>query len=224
MIINERSFIYCDELMNCPIKRWTRRKEARPEEILLAALTLFVDKGYAATKIEDIARAAGVTRGTPYLYFANKEEIFTAVIRQLLLPKLPLGSAVVDEWQGSARDLLKQLFHTWWSVMGESQLSALPKLMIAEAGNFPDVLKLYHDEFIVPGNELIRRTLLLGVARGEFVVNDLDYALHILSAPIVMAMLWRHSLCRCSPEQIEPARYLDATLDILLNGLLQRKG
>ena len=65
----------------CPIKCWTRRKEARPQEILEAALGLFVEKGFAATKIEDIARAAGVTRGTPYLYFANKEEIFKSVIR-----------------------------------------------------------------------------------------------------------------------------------------------
>lgn len=210
--------------MNCPIKRWTRRKEARPEEILLAALSLFVEKGYSATKIEDIARAAGVTRGTPYLYFANKEEIFKAVIRELLLPKLPLGGEIVDEWQGSARDLLCQLFTTWWEVMGETQLSALPKLMIGEAGNFPDVLQLYHDEFIVPGNELIRRSLAYGVARNEFVVQDMEYALHILSAPIVMAMLWQHSLCRCSSEPLEPRRYIAASLDILLNGLLLRKG
>ncbi|WP_157314323.1 TetR/AcrR family transcriptional regulator [Chitinibacter sp. GC72] len=208
--------------MNCPIKRWTRRKEARPEEILLAALALFVEKGYAATKIEDIARAAGVTRGTPYLYFANKEEIFKAVIRELLLPKLPLAGEMVDLWQGSARDLLRQVFFTWWEVMGATQLSALPKLMIAEAGNFPDVLKLYHDEFIVPGDALIRRVLELGVRRGEFVIKDIDYALHILSAPIVMAMLWQHSVCRCAPEPIEPGRYLDTTLDILLNGLLLR--
>lgn len=208
----------------CPIKRWTRRKEARPEEIMLAALALFVEKGYAATKIEDIARAAGVTRGTPYLYFANKEEIFKAVIRELLLPKLQFGSSLLDEWQGSAQDLLKSLFATWWSVMGATQLSALPKLMIAEAGNFPDVLKLYHDEFIVPGNQLIRSVLELGIERGEFVVPDLDYAQHILSAPVVMAMLWQHSLYRCSPEAIEPTRYLDVTLDLLLNGLLQRKG
>lgn len=208
--------------MNCPIKRWTRRKEARPEEILHAALALFVEKGYAATKIEDIARAAGVTRGTPYLYFANKEEIFKAVIRELLLPKLPLAGEMVDLWPGSARDLLRQVFFTWWEVMGATQLSALPKLMIAEAGNFPDVLKLYHDEFIVPGDALIRRVLELGVRRGEFVIKDIDYALHILSAPIVMAMLWQHSVCRCAPEPIEPGRYLDTTLDILLNGLLLR--
>ncbi|WP_348943916.1 TetR/AcrR family transcriptional regulator [Chitinibacter sp. FCG-7] len=208
--------------MNCPIKRWTRRKEARPEEILHAALALFVEKGYAATKIEDIARAAGVTRGTPYLYFANKEEIFKAVIRELLLPKLPLAGEMVDLWPGSARDLLRQVFFTWWEVMGATQLSALPKLMIAEAGNFPDVLKLYHDEFIVPGDALIRRVLELGVQRGEFVIKDIDYALHILSAPIVMAMLWQHSVCRCIPEPIEPGRYLDTTLDILLNGLLLR--
>jgi AcrR family transcriptional regulator len=208
--------------MNCPIKRWTRRKDARPEEILHAALSLFVEKGYSATKIEDIARAAGVTRGTPYLYFANKEKIFEAVIRELLLPQVALGDSILLNWQGSARDLLAELYGAWWQQMGETQLSALPKLMIAEAGNFPEVLKLYHDEFVVPGNALIRRTLEYGVAKGEFVVRDMDYALHILSAPIVMAMLWQHSLCRCTPEPLEPKRYLAATLDILVNGLTRR--
>ena len=87
-----------------------RRKEARPGELLQAALELFVEKGYAGTKIEDIARAAGVTRGTPYLYFSSKEDIFKAVIRELLLPKLQFGSSLLDRWEGSAQSLLKELF------------------------------------------------------------------------------------------------------------------
>ena len=207
--------------MNCPIKRWTRRKEARPQEILAAALSLFVEKGYAATKIEDIARVAGVTRGTPYLYFANKEEIFKAVISDLLIPSLTMADSILHDWQGSARELLAELFKTWWAQMGATELSALPKLMLAEGGNFPEVLQLYRDGFVLPGNALIRQVLELGVARGEFVVRDMEYAQHVLAAPVVMAMISQHSL-HCSPTELDPERYLNTILDIFLNGLLLR--
>ncbi|WP_273429757.1 TetR/AcrR family transcriptional regulator [Chitinibacter tainanensis] len=209
--------------MNCPLKRWTRRKKARPQEILVAALSLFVEKGYAATKIEDIARAAGVTRGTPYLYFANKEEIFKSVIRELLLPQISQGDEIVNHWQGSIRDLFVELMHFWWTQLGAEQLSAMPKLMLAEGGNFPDVLALYREGYVQPGNALIRRVLQLGIERGEFAAVDLDYAPHIISSPVIMAMISQHSL-HCLPEQFDPKRYLQTILDILLTGLLQRKG
>ncbi|WP_373974289.1 TetR/AcrR family transcriptional regulator [Chitinibacter sp. SCUT-21] len=209
--------------MNCPIKRWTRRKEARPQEILAAALCLFVEKGYAATKIEDIARAAGVTRGTPYLYFANKEEIFKAVISELLLPQIAQGDEIVNGWQGSARDLFIELMRFWWGQMRNPQLSALPKLMLAEGGNFPDVLELYREGYVQSGNALIRRVLQLGIDQGEFTPCDLDYAVHVVCSPVIMALISQHSL-NCLPPDYDPERYLQTILDILLTGLMHRKG
>lgn len=206
----------------CPIKCWTRRKEARPQEILEAALSLFVEKGFAATKIEDIARAAGVTRGTPYLYFANKEEIFKSVIRSLLVPQLAVGESLLKEWQGNSRDLLIQLFQLWWRTVGDTSLSALPKLMVAEGGNFPDVMTLYNQEFILPGQGLIRHVLAQGVMRGEFIVNDMDYAVHIISAPIVMAMMMKNTPLSCLPPDFSAERYVQCTLDLFLNGLEAR--
>lgn len=206
----------------CPIKCWTRRKEARPQEILEAALGLFVEKGFAATKIEDIARAAGVTRGTPYLYFANKEEIFKSVIRSLLVPQLAVGETLLQEWQGSARDLLIKLFQMWWQMVGETSFSALPKLMVAEGGNFPEVMALYNEEFIVPGQGMIRQVLLRGIASGELVVSDLDYAVHVLSAPMVMAMMLKNTPSSCLPSDFSAERYVSCTLDLFLNGLSVR--
>ncbi|MCB5196934.1 TetR/AcrR family transcriptional regulator [Deefgea salmonis] len=206
----------------CPIKCWSRRKEARPQEIIEAALALFVEKGYAATKIEDIARAAGVTRGTPYLYFANKEEIFKSVIRSLLLPQLAIGATLLQDWQGSARDLLQELFHLWWRNVGATSLSALPKLMIAEGGNFPEVMQLYNEEVTAPGQAMLRHVLTLGVARGEFVINDIDYAAHILSSPMVMAMLLQNTPLHCLPADFCAQRYVQCTVDLFLTGLLAR--
>ncbi|KAF0814572.1 putative HTH-type transcriptional regulator YfiR [Andreprevotia sp. IGB-42] len=205
-------------------KRWSRRKEARPQEILEAALALFVQKGYAATRIEDIAREAGVTRGTPYLYFANKEEIFKAVIRELLLPEIEEASAQLANFQGNAAGLLRELVQLWWKTMGETSLSALPKLMIAEGGNFPEVLDVYEREFIHPGQSLFRRVLEMGIASGEFRPVNVEQTIDVLAAPIVMAMLSRSGNVPCGNLAADPQAYLDSFIDVALGGLLARPG
>ncbi|AZN36976.1 TetR/AcrR family transcriptional regulator [Iodobacter ciconiae] len=201
-------------------KRWTRRKEARPLEILEAALGLFVSKGYAATKMTDIAKAAGVTCGTPYIYFAGKEEIFEAVMREILLPRLTLGHELLANFQGNSADLLRAMLKTWWQAIGENQLSAFPKLMITEGSNFPLITKIYQEEFVAPGNKLLRQILERGIASGEFRVTDIDYAIEVISSPIIIAMLSRHTLINCLPDQFDPERFLNTTLDTLLNGLI----
>lgn len=200
-----------------------RRKEARPQEILQAALSLFVDKGYAATKMEDIASAAGLTRGTPYLYFSSKEEIFKALIRDLLLPKVELGEAMLAEHQGSNRELLVKILNTFWSQLSESGLSALPKLVLAEGGNFPDVATLYHQEFVQPGLKIFRQVLKQGVASGEFRPLDLDMACHIVAAPIMLLMITRHSSMPVCEDVRDPERYVAAIIDLMLAGVLAPK-
>ena len=111
--------------------RWRRRKDARPEEIIAAALEVFADRGFAATKLEDIARRAGVTKGTIYLYFDNKEALFKALIRQTIVPVLAQGEAVAESFTGSARDLFERLVREYWRLVGETSLSSIPRLMIA---------------------------------------------------------------------------------------------
>ncbi|WP_255991472.1 TetR/AcrR family transcriptional regulator [Chitinolyticbacter albus] len=207
--------------MQCPLsKRWSRRKEARPQEILEAALEVFTEKGYTAAKIEDIASRAGVTRGTPYLYFSNKEEIFKAVLRELLLPQLGMAELAQTPLEGSAADALRHIVGLWWERMGATRFSALPKLMIAEARNFPEVAQIYYDEFIAPGQALIRRVLEYGMGRGEFRQVDVDSLLHLIPAPIVMLMIWQHAFAPCAQgAPLDPYRYLDAMLATLLHGI-----
>src|ERR1700739_4507230 len=99
--------------MNCPISkikgRWERRKDARPQELLAAALDLFVERGYAATRLDDIATRAGVSKGTLYLYFTNKEDLFKAVVREHLLPVLGEFEQTIDQYQGHSCDLLRDI-------------------------------------------------------------------------------------------------------------------
>src|SRR5262252_8704646 len=103
-----------------PKPRWERRKDARPAELLAAALDLFVERGYAATRLDDVARRAGVSKGTVYLYFSSKEELFKAVVREGLVPLLERGEKMVAEHRGSIATLIDQLVRGWWEAVGHT--------------------------------------------------------------------------------------------------------
>src|SRR5437016_10835727 len=122
--------------------RWRRRKDARPAEILTAALACFAERGFAATRLDDVALRAGVTKGTLYLYFQNKEELFKAVVRQELLPNIARAEAIVGDATEPAAFLLERLIKSFAEVIS-SPVSAIPKLVLAEAGNFPDLARFY---------------------------------------------------------------------------------
>lgn len=212
--------------MPCPLvtkPRWTRRKEARPQELLAAALDLFVERGYAATRLDDVAARAGVTKGTLYLYFPSKEDLFFAMVRENLLPVLDEAQALIDGYTGSSAELLREILLGWWQRIGETRLSGLTKLVLAESGNFPEVAKFYHEEVISRSNALLVRLLERGIARGEFRPVDVAHAHMVLAAPVLMLTLWRHSFDACRPEPVAAEAYLDSMIDLLTHGLLPRK-
>jgi len=204
---------------NRPLPRWARRKDARPDEIISAALELFVERGYAATRLEDVAARAGISKGTLYLYFENKEDLFKAVVRGNMLPMLQHGETLVQQFAGSSADLAEQLVRGWWTSTGSSKVAGLPKLVIAEAGNFPDLAKFYYEEVIRRAHSMFRRVLERGIRSGEFRGIDIDHVVHVALAPLVMLAVWEHSFACCEQEKLQPGRYLDAYLDLLLHSL-----
>ena len=115
-------------------------------EIARAALELFVTRGFAATKLEDVANAAGVSKGLPYLYFKSKEELFKAVIAEAIGEPLVQATEFVDSYEGSTEDLLRDLV-VMFRAFAESPLGGVIKLILAEAGNFPDVARFYCSDF-----------------------------------------------------------------------------
>lgn len=199
--------------------RWERRKDARPQEVLAAALDLFVERGYAATRLDDVAARAGVSKGTLYLYFENKEELFKAVVRAHLVSALAEAEDYMEHFTGSSSNLLRGFILQWWEKIGETKLSGIAKLMMAESGNFPDVARFYHEEVIQRSNALIIRMLERGIANGEFRPVDTVNANLLIVAPVVMLMMWKHSFHSCRLEPISAPDYLDCFLDLLLNGL-----
>lgn len=201
-----------------------RRKEARPGELLDAALDLFVEKGFAATRAEEVAARAGVSKGTLFLYFQSKEELFKAVISENIAGRFTEWNAEFAAFDGSSADMLLYAMNMWWERIGATRASGITKLIISEAHNFPEVTAFYQTEVIQPGQALIRRILQRGVDRGEFAVDDMDHAVYSVIAAMVFLVMSKHSVGACVPADrpLDPKRYIESQAGIILNGLLVR--
>ena len=199
--------------------RWTRRKHARPEEITAAALESFVERGYAGTRLEDVAARAGISKGTLYLYFENKEDLFKAVVREGLVSPIAEIRGVIDQFEGSTFDLLRKLLFGWWERVGATHVSGIPKLIFAEAGNFPELARFYVAEVVDPGHEVIVALVKRGIARGEFRALDPDSAAQMIAAPMVFLNMWCRSLAQHASRAIEPKKFLETHLDMLRHAL-----
>jgi AcrR family transcriptional regulator len=207
-----------------PAQRWHRRKGARPGEILGAALACFAERGFAATRLDDVAQRAGITKGTLYLYFPNKEELFKAVVAQGLVPILERGEALLgkaDERGAEARSAAAMLAEIMrgWAELARSPASAIPKIIVSEAGNFPDLARFYREEVVDRSMALFRRVLQIGIASGEFRDVNIDDAVRCIVAPLLLAMLWRHSLGRHELAGFDPDALCETHLQLILNGL-----
>jgi TetR/AcrR family transcriptional regulator len=198
-----------------------RRKDARPGELLTAALELFVEKGFAATRAEEVAKRAGVSKGTLFLYFSSKEELFKAVVRENISGRFNAWNAEFDSFQGNTSDLLRYSVNVWWQQIGSTKASGITKLMMSEAGNFPELAAFYHHEVIQPGRELIQRVLQRGVESGEFRPIDPQYSVYTVLAPMLFLAMWKHSMGSCSADgmQIDPEKYIAVQVDTILSGL-----
>jgi AcrR family transcriptional regulator len=201
--------------------RWRRRKQARPAEILDAALACFTERGFAATRLDAVAQRAGVTKGTLYLYFDSKEDLFKAVVRQRIIPTIERLEAIILETTASPTLLLERFIKSWPEIIAAPG-SAICKIVMTEAGNFPDLARFYLDEVVHRGMALVYHVLRAGIERREFREIDLESANACVIAPILFAMLWRHSLGRYEPGALDPQTLCETHLRLLLDGLKTR--
>ena len=204
--------------------RWRRRSDARPAEIAEAALELFVEHGFAATRMEAIAKRAGVTKGTVYLYFPSKEDLFRAVVKENILPNLEQGERLVAEHTGSAAELLALLVRRSWELMQTSRTQCMPKLMLAEGKNFPELAKFYVDEVVQRVRRLFASVIERGIASGEFREVDTTTAAKLVLAPLHNLTTWRQSLMSFDPVKWDFEKYMDLHIDIFLRGLAKESG
>ncbi|MGE0718952.1 MAG: TetR family transcriptional regulator [Alphaproteobacteria bacterium] len=203
--------------------RWRRRKDARPAEIVAAALDAFAERGYAATRLDDVATRAGISKGTLYLYFQSKEELFKAVIRQTVLPNLAEAEKRLAAAEGPTAPLLIELLGGL-TAAAAGRMGIIPKLVIAEAGNFPDLARFYAEEVAARGMALFARIIARGVERGEFRALDPRMLAPALAAPILTMALWKNVLEPHARVRIDPAAFLATYADLLLGGLSAPEG
>ena len=199
-----------------------RRREARPSEIIEAGLAEFAARGFAATRLDDVAKRAGVVKGTIYRYFADKEALFLAAVQSRATPVLGGLEAAVDAFQGTTSDLLRVIVTTVYARLVDSDLRVLMRVIIAEGVNFPDLTALYHQEMISKGKQVLGMVIQRGIARGEVRNNAAADLPIIVMAPAIMAAVWKMTFDPLDP--ISTDRFMAAHLALLEEGLLRSHG
>ena len=187
-------------------------------------MALFVEKGFAATRADEVAARAGVSKGTLFLYFPSKEDLFKAVVRENIAGRFIEWDQTLADFTGTSSEMLQFAFNAWWDRVGSTKASGLAKLMLSEANNFPEIAIFYRQEVVLPAQELTRRILVRGMASGEFRTMDLDYAIYLVQAPLMYLMLMQPSMSMCvvEPEKFDPKEYIRMQAENLLVGLCVR--
>lgn len=200
--------------------RWQRRKDARPGEILDAALDLFARQGFPATRVQEVAAQAGVTTGTVYLYFESKETLFKAAVLQAMDHMLTLSEERVRAHQGTAESLLIELTRRWWkTATTDPRYAGIPRLIAAEMERFPDLASHYVIEVLDRAYAMYMHVLERGIAQGEFRPHDVEYGARLFMAPVQYAFAYNSSLARFDTANRYDRGYLDSHLDIFLRGI-----
>ena len=200
-------------------QKWHRRKDARPSEILDAAYAVFTKKGFASARMDDIARAAGVTKGTVYLYFDSKETVFKALVAGAFGERLEMISSLVEGFDGSCADLLRNVLRVLGLFVATSDRVGLPKIVIGEIGQFPELAKFYRHEVIGRGMKLWEAILKRGMARGEFREVPIDHAIRLCVAPVLLAAIWRTTFAQFDDKPYDIEGLIETHVDMLLRGL-----
>lgn len=170
--------------------RYRRRKEDRPQEITEAAFAAFAEKGFTATRVEEVARRAGVSKGLLYLYFKTKEELFKAVIRSVVTPRVDALTRTLDSTDSSAEAIIRGPVLDFMKRVPGSPVSIVIRLLISEAPKHPDLVDYYWDNVASRGLAALRQLLERGVANGEFRETAVNELPQLFVAPVMMSIVW----------------------------------
>lgn len=199
--------------------RWRRRKDARPQELLDAAFAVFVEKGFADARLDDIATKAGVSKGTLYLYFDSKEAVFKDMITRVADAKLELVSHLVEAHQGSFAALLRHLAQMMASQISQPPLLHFPRLIIGESRRFPELAAFYFETAINRARKILMRIIERGQAAGEFRPIPLRHAAHLFISPLLFVPIYKSVFEAHDAEAFDLEGHIAAHLDLYLRGL-----
>jgi AcrR family transcriptional regulator len=189
----------------------------RRRQILDAALVVFLAEGYAAARMDDVAARAGVAKGTIYLHFTDKEELFRSLIQEEIGPVVAGSEAMVGAFEGPTRDLLKRLATGLQRQVLETHRADILRLVLSEAPRFPWLAEFYWREVVSKGVGLIRAVAARAVARGEFKSDALVRFPQLIVAPMLVTVIWKALFERFEP--LDAGGMIESYLDILMRGL-----
>jgi AcrR family transcriptional regulator len=199
--------------------RWRRRKDARPQELLDAAFAVFVEKGFADARLEDIAAKAGVSKGTIYLYFDSKQTVFKEMVGRVADAKLELVSQLVEAHQGSFASLLRHLAHMMAAQISQPPLLHFPRLIIGESRRFPELAAFYLETAISRARKVLMRIVERGQEAGEFRPIPTRHVAHLFISPMLFVPIYKSVFEPHDPEAFDLAGHISAHLDIFLRGI-----
>jgi len=203
-----------------PKPRFRRRKEERPQEITAAALEAFAEKGYAATRVTDVASRAGVSKGLLYLYFRTKEELFKAVIKSFVSPRIDALKSEIERTELSAEEYFRGPFLEFAKQIPKSPARVLVRLMIAEGAKYPDLTHWYQENVVAHGLAALRELIERGVRDGEFRKSSLQEFPHMVVAPVAFAIVW--SLVFGTRHKLDSDRFIESHLGLILDAIRMR--
>jgi AcrR family transcriptional regulator len=211
------------DLTETRVESRRRRKAERPGEILEAAFTEFARNGYAATTLDQIAVRAGVTKGTIYVYFENKEHLFISMVRELTKATIDTMQDMVARHTGSTAELLREAFHYIYEhIVGDRRRREVARMLIAEAPRFPALADRYREEIHGPCLALLDRVIQCGIDRGEIRPSAITACPQVIIAPIAQVDLW--IMMYDDRQPLDLKAYFNAHLDLVLNGLFAKPG
>jgi len=205
-------------------RRWQRRSEDRPREICKAALEVFAEKGFAAAKLDETARRAGVSKGTLYLYFTDKAELFRAVVRDAIAPNVEYASALALADETPSADAICGLLARFAERATTTPIGSVAKMVIGESRNFPELARVWHDEVASKALGAIASLIERGQQRGELRSGDPRLYAFSLVGPMVLGTLWQATLVPAGGEPLDLGRLANQHAETILHGLLVKGG
>jgi AcrR family transcriptional regulator len=201
--------------------KWQRRAEERPGEICAAALEVFAEKGFAGAKLDEIARRAGVSKGTLYLYFKDKDELFRAVVRDTIGPDIGSATAVAAISDPPFAQCVRMLLSRFAEITATVPVGPVAKMVISESRNFPKLAKVWHDEVVSKAIELLVSIIEKAQQRGEVRAGDPRLHAFSLMGPMMIGVLWRETLQPAGGAPIDIEAMAKQHADTILAGLLK---
>jgi AcrR family transcriptional regulator len=200
--------------------RWQRRAEDRPREICAAALEVFTEKGFAAARLDEIAKRAGVSKGTLYLYFKDKEQLFRAVVRDAIAPNIEAVTSAITSAEAPFAQLVRMFLAGFAEKEATVPVGAVAKIVIGESRNFPELARVWHDEVASKAIGALASAIASAQQRGVVRAGDPRLYAFSLIGPMVLGALWRATLVPAGGQPLDIAALAKQHAETVLAGLL----